>query len=83
MMYQLPNGKVIYMSLEEYFNMSDDELNQTANMSIGEDPSSKMYYGKSSLKKNKPVSKDIDYIPDQEDPTKETFDINNLPDNME
>ena len=35
MLYQLPNGKVIEISLEYYLSMSDDELNEFTRLNIG------------------------------------------------
>jgi hypothetical protein len=37
MLYQLPNGKCIEISLEQYLSMSDDELNMYMAYNIGEE----------------------------------------------
>jgi hypothetical protein len=37
MLYQLPNGKCIEISLEQYLSMSDDELNMFMAYNIGEE----------------------------------------------
>lgn len=38
MLYQLPSGKVIYLSIEEYLSLSDLELHQLVHSGLGEDP---------------------------------------------
>lgn len=35
MIYQLPNGKIIYISIEAYLSMSDDDLKYINEMNIG------------------------------------------------
>lgn len=55
MLYQLPNGKCIELSLEQYLRMSDEELNMYVAYNIGEeinDPFalSVMRYGPASEK---------------------------------
>jgi len=85
-MYQLPNGRVIHISLEEYLTLTDEELDSIARCSSGEEPSQKMYYGKHS-EKSKTIIKpsDLDYNPDENDNeinTRGPLDLNNLPDDM-
>jgi len=38
MLYQLPSGKVIYLSIEEYLSLSDYELHQLVHSGLGEEP---------------------------------------------
>lgn len=83
MIYQLPNGKVIYISLEDYLSCTDEELLSFANCSTGEDPPHKMYYGKNFYKEDSYRFKgdELDFTPDDEEPdTIGPIDINNLPD---
>lgn len=35
MLYQLPNGKVIEISLDHYLSMDDDELNEFVRLNVG------------------------------------------------
>lgn len=49
-MYQLPSGKVIYLSTEEYLSMNDQELHEITHSGYGENPSYNMYYGSKSKK---------------------------------
>lgn len=86
MLYQLPNGKVIYLTIEEFLSLGDTEFNEITSGGYGEEPSHAMYYGKQ--KKEKKVSKPedsieefpLDYIPDNEDTDlRDPIDMNNLP----
>lgn len=36
MIYQLPNGKVLWLTLEEYLSLTDEEINQLANLGYGD-----------------------------------------------
>lgn len=83
MLYQCENGKVIYLSAEDYFSMSDRDLHELANSGYGDDPSPNMYYGKKAKEIAPPVDKqaDIDYTPESEDTdTQGPIDIHSLPD---
>ena len=61
MLYQA-NGKTIYLSLEEYLSLSDDELKWLANSHPGDKIQSTMLYGKHSIKEPDPLPVlDIDY----------------------
>ena len=68
MMYQLPNGQVIHLSIEEYLSVSDEELDSLANCGYGEDPSHAFYYGPQKKdKKAKPIDEIPLDIPKEED----------------
>ena len=70
MLYQLPTGKVLYLSIEEYLSLNDRELHELANNNMGEEPSHSMYYGKrvkKDIKQNLNSQNDLDYDPDSED----------------
>lgn len=70
MLYQLPNGKVIEISTEQYFEMSDEELEYLVAYNYGdvmEDP----WFG-SVLSKSAPVIK-------EEDPSETVPDLTNIP----
>lgn len=38
MIYQLPSGRIINISIEQYLNMSDDDLKYCSEQGWGEDP---------------------------------------------
>ncbi len=65
--YQLPNGRIVYISIEEYLNISDNDLN---NITGGEYPKS-VWEGSvldcKSSKKRTTVNNELDYIPDSEE----------------
>ena len=82
MFYQLPNGKVIYLTIEEYLNLSDEELRLLANSGLGDDAPQAMYYGKQKREKKEEeplVDKSLDYKPDDDETdTQGPIDINQL-----
>lgn len=60
MLYQLPNGKVIEISTEQYFEMTDEELEYLIAYNYGdtlEDP----WFGSVIQKKSPVVDEDDDY----------------------
>jgi hypothetical protein len=63
MLYQLPNGKVIEISTEQYFEMSDEELEYLIAYNYGdvqEDP----WFGSVLLKQEKEDNNVIEDIPE-------------------
>jgi len=87
MLYQLPNGKVIYMSVEEFLSLSDQDLHELAHSGYGEEPSYSTSFAKSSSKKKKDdpnhieKASDLDYTPESDETdTKGPVDYNNLED---
>jgi hypothetical protein len=84
MLYQLPNGQVLQLSLAEYLDMSDQELHELTNSGAGTEPSQAMYYGKGvrDAEVKPPIQEEIplDYTPESEDLDKEgPVDVNDLP----
>jgi hypothetical protein len=79
MMFQLPTGKVIYLTVEEYLSLSDEDIQALIAGNLGDYPTS--YWEGSVIKKNsKPehVQKDIDYEEDSEEIIITTVSINTL-----
>ena len=78
MIYQLPNGKVLYISLEEYLSLTDDELKEVTQVYIGDEPSNKSF---NKTTERESINRDIDYSQeDDESDTTGPLDLNNLPD---
>lgn len=72
MQYQLPNGKVIYMSVEEYLSLSDDELSEIARIGYyDEEPNHKSYAkGNNRIKKintEEELDRSLDYKEEYDD----------------
>jgi hypothetical protein len=68
MMYQLPSGKVIYLTLEEYLDLSDQDLQDLIGTNIGAYPTS-IWEG-SSIKSRAEkinVKNELDYKEDSEE----------------
>lgn len=63
MIYQLPNGKVIRLTLEEYLDLTDSDIRYLESLGAG-DYASSPWYG--SVIKKKP-KKEIDQDPIEED----------------
>lgn len=40
MIYQLPNGKVLWLTMEEYLNLTDEEITYIISLGYGDSPSS-------------------------------------------
>lgn len=62
MLYQLPNGKVIEISTEQYFEMSDEELEYLIAYNYG-DVQENPWFGSVLLKQEK-EDEDLPEIPD-------------------
>ena len=69
MLYQLPNGKVVYLTTEEFLELTDQDVQYLVSLNYGEvviDP-----FHKSSIRdtpeKVKKQTNDLDYYPDSED----------------
>lgn len=82
MLYQLPSGKVIYLSIEEYLNMTDLELHQLANSGLGEEPPhpTKMHKYKQEKENKVDDSVDMTSTDDQDEDIIGSIDWENLTD---
>ena len=83
MLYQLPSGKVLYLSTEEYLSLNDKELHEIAHGGYGEDPSYSSYYVKGG-KVEKEIQieneiEDTDYNSEDESFNDIKINLNNLP----
>jgi hypothetical protein len=69
MIIQMPNGKVIHLSIEEYLSLSDTDLQDLNGMNVGSYPTS--HWHDSSIRKETKVTKEkeitLDYDPDSEE----------------
>ena len=85
MLYQLPSGKVIYLSLEEYLSLSDKELHELAHSGYGDNPSYNFSFSSGTkVEKEPPVinkQSELDYTPERDDDqdTIGPVNLNNLP----
>ena len=83
MLYQLPGGKVIYLTLEEYLSLDDKELHEIANSGMGEDAPYNTYFVKGSKTEKiieLPPDLDISHVEDGEDEADNMrVDMENLP----
>jgi hypothetical protein len=71
-LYQLPNGKTIYLTIEEYLSLTDADVQYLISLNCGDallDP----FYGSAVEKNTKEKFYDFDYLPNDDD------EINNLP----
>lgn len=66
MLYQLPNGKVIEMSTEQFVEMSDEELEYLIGFNYGE-VLENPWFGSTISKKNISLSADIEELPEFSD----------------
>jgi hypothetical protein len=67
MLYQLPNGKVVYLSIEEYLDLSDEDVQYLMSIDYGEyigDP----FTGSAVENNSKEIYYDFEFLPkDDED----------------
>ena len=83
--YQLPNGKIVRISLEDLLNMTDEDEQSLIADNRGDYPTSTLY-GSAITGPQKKSKKDfydkdgLDFEQDNEEFFDEDIDINNLPD---
>lgn len=86
MLYQLPNGKVIYLTVSEYLDLTDRELHELVHSGYGSEPPNftKMHYGgkeTEEIELSKPI--DEDFLPEEDDiDLSPPIDLNNLPEDI-
>lgn len=71
-LYSLPNGKCIYITVEEYLNLTDLDIQYLMSINYGEsilDP----FYGSAVEQNSEEKYYDFDYLPNDEE------DINDIP----
>lgn len=64
MIYQLPNGKIVHLSIEQYLDMTDQDIQDLMAGNHGEYPESQWYDSvikKAKKTKNRDFDKSIDY----------------------
>lgn len=71
MYYQLPSGRTISISLDDFLSMSDHELQQLSNGGYGGDLQDPFIGSSIESKKRKKVVADLDFEQEYEDPTKD------------
>ena len=80
MLYQLPNGKVIYLTIEEYLDLTPEDIQYLVSTGLGEQPHNP-FFGSSLNNKTseRDNSFDIDYTPDEDDTdTQGPININDI-----
>jgi hypothetical protein len=81
MIYQLPNGRVLYLTLDEYLNLSDFELDELSRSDIGSDPYTSMNKI-NKLNTTEDIETSIDYDVEYEETSLAvTININQLLEN--
>lgn len=85
MLYQLPNGRIIYLTIEEFLALNDNEFNAVIQSNVGDDAPTKHFFDSNDKdKEDEPIEEidiSIDFIFDDDEPNViGPIDINNLPD---
>ena len=85
MLYQLPNGRVLYLSIEEYLAISDDELMYLSVTQVGEIPPPQFFYNPDVTPTPDSTARtgwnEMDYTPDPEESAKRgPLYIHDIPD---
>ena len=88
MLYQLPNGRTVYMSLEEYLDLTDEDIQFYVSTGQGAEPTNP-FFG-SCIKKplrdveEEPQDNSLDYNPDRDEPgTIGPTSIHDIPDDSD
>ena len=80
MLYQLPNGRIINLTVEEFLNLSDNDIQDLNGMNVGDYPTSN-WHG-SAIKKDKKSTQQkeisLDYDQDSDEVGPSTVSLNNL-----
>jgi hypothetical protein len=80
MLYNLPNGKTIYLTVEEFLNLTDADIQYLVSMNYG-DTITNPFSGSPINKKTRDVEYDFsDYHNDDEPENDIEIDLNNLED---
>ena len=68
MIYQLPNGRCLFLSIEEYLSISDEELHYLAFTQVGEYPTTPTpYSGITPDAESSMEDTELDYKPEETD----------------
>jgi len=70
MIFQLPNGKIIHLSVEEYLHLTDEDIQYIVSTGYGLEPTNPFYssaINKPIKEKNPKVDDYIDYQPESEE----------------
>jgi hypothetical protein len=71
MIYQLPNGKIVHLTVEEFLDLTDQDIQALMSVNAG-DFASSPFYGSAirNRKKEEDIEEDksIDFSPDLEEP---------------
>jgi hypothetical protein len=65
MLYQLPNGKVIYISIEQFLELSDQDIQYMMSIDYGE-YAPNPFTDSAIIQNTKEKHYDFDYLPDDE-----------------
>lgn len=65
MLYQLPNGKVIYLSVEQFLELTDQDIQYMMSIDFG-DHIVNPFTDSAIIKNQKEKTYDFDYLPDDE-----------------
>jgi hypothetical protein len=65
MLYQLPNGKVIFLTVEQYLELTDEDIQYMMSLDYGEHATSP-FTDSAVIKNTKEKYYDFDYLPNDE-----------------
>lgn len=78
--YQLPNGKIVYLTVEQFLSMTDDDIKYMTENNFGTDVYNPFSIKTSSSSEDYYYDKadDLDYENDDDDEPSEPFNLDNL-----
>lgn len=65
MLYQLPNGKIIFLTIDQYLDLTDEDIQYLMSIDAGEHASSP-FTDSAVVENTKEKYYDFDYLPDDE-----------------
>lgn len=67
MIYQLPNGRVIHLTIDQYLDLTDEDIQYMMSANVGDHVNSPWYGSAISKKKKKDPEEDVDKSMDFQD----------------
>jgi hypothetical protein len=67
MLYQLPHGKVVYLTIEQYLDLTPEDIQYLISTGMGEQPLTPFFGSSLSNTSSKIKPDDIDYQPDDDE----------------
>jgi hypothetical protein len=82
MLYQLPNGRVVYLTIEEYLDLTPEDIQYLISTGLGAQPLNPFFgssmNNKSSSILDDDINDDIDFNPEDDEDLSEPTSLNDI-----